>query len=221
MNNRERFFETLHYGKPDRVPYFEEGIRDDVITSWQTQGMPENETPWEQADSREEIKLDLDPHPWFDVWPNSSRELDQLRGRLDPTDTSRLPENWDPQRLKDRDGVLMVRVHEGLFLSMGVEDAKSFTRLMFQLADKPDFVREYMRIQGEFAAGLTESADRPTVSQRSVVGFDKNGSCIAGSQSCCHCSTKTVCVLLEVSRALLKSCLFFSSSRLLASNRLF
>jgi len=26
MNSRERFRETMGYGKPDRVPYFEEGI---------------------------------------------------------------------------------------------------------------------------------------------------------------------------------------------------
>ena len=53
MNNRERFFETLHYGNPDRVPYFEEGIREDVIAAWKEQGMLEGEKPWEQADTRQ------------------------------------------------------------------------------------------------------------------------------------------------------------------------
>jgi uroporphyrinogen decarboxylase len=156
MNSRERFFETLHYGNPDRVPYFEEGIREDVIQAWQKQGMPEGQHPWQQADTREEIKLDVDPHPSFETWPTTFKELEILRERLDPTDSSRLPENWDPKRLKVREGILMVRVHEGLFLSMGVHDAKSFTRLMYQLADQPDFVREYMHIQGEFTAALTE-----------------------------------------------------------------
>lgn len=157
MNNRERFYETLHYGEPDRVPYFEEGIREDVIAVWRKQGLPENEIPWDQADERQEIKLDVEPHPYFEIWPSMFSELENLPQRLDPLDPSRLPENWDPERLRKRDGILMVRVHEGLFLSMGVEESKSFTRLMFQLADQPDFVREYMRIQGEFAAELTES----------------------------------------------------------------
>ena len=31
MNSRDRFRETMRYGTPDRVPYFEEGIRDDVL----------------------------------------------------------------------------------------------------------------------------------------------------------------------------------------------
>ena len=138
------------------MPYFEEGIREDVIQAWQKQGMPKGQLPWQQADTREEIKLDVDPHPRFDTWPTTFKELEKLQERLDPTDISRLPENWDPKRLQASDGILMVRVHEGLFLSMGVRDAKSFTRLMYQLADQPDFVREYMRIQGEFAAALVE-----------------------------------------------------------------
>jgi len=158
MNDRERFFETLHYGNPDRIPYFEEGIRPDVIAAWQKQGLRSKAALWERfpTDRREEIKLDVDPHPWFQVWPTKFEELGELGQRLDPADPSRLPENWKPKLLQNREGILMVRVHEGLFLSMGVEDAKSFTRLMYQLTDRPDFVREYMRIQGEFAAGLTE-----------------------------------------------------------------
>jgi hypothetical protein len=37
MNSRERFRETMRYGAPDRVPYFEEGIRDDVLRAWRRQ----------------------------------------------------------------------------------------------------------------------------------------------------------------------------------------
>ena len=107
MNSRERFLETLHFGNPDRVPYFEEGIRDDVIAAWQKQGMPTGQALWKQADAREEIKLDVDPHPEIQVWPAKIKELDQLRECFDPMDPSRLPDNWDPKRLQKRDGVLM------------------------------------------------------------------------------------------------------------------
>ncbi|MFN2197189.1 MAG: uroporphyrinogen decarboxylase family protein [Anaerolineales bacterium] len=156
MNARERFFETLHYGKSDRVPYFEEGIRDEVIAVWQKQGMPVGQPSWRQADEREEIKLDVDPHPEIQVWPSTFKELDHLKERLNPMDSSRLPGNWNPERLKKRETVLMLRVHEGLFLSMGVGDAKTFTRLMYQLADQPDLVRQYMCYHGQFAAALAE-----------------------------------------------------------------
>ena len=40
MDSRERFFEVMHYGKPDRVPYFEEGIRKEVLKLWRKQGLP-------------------------------------------------------------------------------------------------------------------------------------------------------------------------------------
>jgi uroporphyrinogen decarboxylase len=158
MNNRKRFSETLHYGNPDRIPYFEEGIRPDVVAAWKEQGLSSETALWERfpTDEREEIKLDVDPHPRFQVWPSTFKELEKLQERLNPDDSSRLPDNWKPELLRNRDGILMVRVHEGLFLSMGVRNAKSFNRLMFQLADQPDLVREYMRIQGPFAAALTE-----------------------------------------------------------------
>ena len=42
MNSRERFLETMRYGKPDRVPYFEEGIRREVLKEWRKQGLPKD-----------------------------------------------------------------------------------------------------------------------------------------------------------------------------------
>lgn len=152
------FYEALHYGKPERIPYFEEGIRPETLTAWREQGLSADIDPLAQfpSDGREEIQLDVEPHPWFDRWPASFRELEQLKKRLDPYDPSRLPENWDADRLRECPDVRMVRVHQGVFLSLGVGDGASFIRLMFQLADQPDFVREYLRIQGEFAAVLAE-----------------------------------------------------------------
>ena len=40
MNGRRRFAETMAYGSPDRVPYLEEGLRDDsdrLPGHWQAQ----------------------------------------------------------------------------------------------------------------------------------------------------------------------------------------
>ena len=39
MNSRQRFLETMRFGKPDRVPYFEEGIRKEVLQAWRKQGL--------------------------------------------------------------------------------------------------------------------------------------------------------------------------------------
>ena len=164
MNPRQRFHKTIHYDSPDQIPYFEEGIREDTLAVWESQGYPVGADHGSlfPADAREEIKLDVDPRPRFKVWPSTFAELDSLRERLDPADVSRISKTWpsEVERLRAREHVLMIRPHEGLFLSMGVLDGESFFRLIYQLIDTPDFVREYMRIQGEFAAALAENVLR-------------------------------------------------------------
>jgi hypothetical protein len=160
MNSRERFRETMRYGRPDRVPYFEEGIRDEVLKAWQKQGLPRdaNLSQMFPSDQRDEILVDLEPLPKLKRWPTSRPELEALRRSLNPDDRRRLPSQW-PKRVRawqTRDHVLMLRVHRGFFLSMGVHDWGRFTEVVRLLIDDPAFVREAMAIQAELAAGLAE-----------------------------------------------------------------
>lgn len=162
MNSIERFNKTMAYKCPDRVPYFEEGIRDDVIEVWHNQGL-ESGTKLTQlfpTDIREEITLDVDPHPYPKTWPSSEEDLREFERSLDPYNTSRLPDNWGRRfrEWRTRTHVLMLRVHQGLFQSLGIGDWKRFADVMFLLSDRPNFVREYMRIQSQFAARLVEIA---------------------------------------------------------------
>ena len=160
MNSRERFLETMRYGKLDRVPYFEEGIRRDVIKAWRNQGLPPRAdlTQMFPSDRREDIELNLDPRPKFRRWPTSRPQLDELRRRLDPYGRGRLPLGWSKRvrSWQKRDHVLMLRIHRGFFLTMGVYDWRRFYELMDLLIDDPEFVRQAMVIQGEFAAKLAE-----------------------------------------------------------------
>ena len=160
MNSRERFLETMRYGKPDRVPYFEEGIRKEVLRSWRKQGLPKGADLAQMfpTDHREVIELDLEPRPKFNTWPTSRSALKELSRRLQPHGRGRLPRGW-ANRVRNwqkRNHVLMLRIHRGFFLSMGVYDWRRFSELMDLLLDDPDFVREAMAIQGEFAARLAE-----------------------------------------------------------------
>jgi hypothetical protein len=160
MNSRERFLETMRFGTPDHVPYFEEGLRSDVLEAWRGQGLdsPADLAAKFASDEREEIDLDVDPHPWPRRWPVRCSELKSFRSRLDPVDASRLPDDWQARLpgWKTRRHVLMLRVHRGFFLSMGVEDWRRFRDVMALTYDDPAFVREAMRVQGEFAAALAE-----------------------------------------------------------------
>lgn len=150
----------MAYGKPDRVPYFEEGIRREVLRSWRKQGLPKSADIAQMfpSDQREVIEVDLEPRPKFGKWPRSRSDLKELFQRLAPYGRGRLPRGWAKRvdNWKKRDHVLMLRIHRGFFLSMGVYDWRRFSELMDLLIDDPDFVRQAMAIQGEFAAGLAE-----------------------------------------------------------------
>jgi hypothetical protein len=158
MNSRERFRRTLQYGKPDRVPYFEEGIREEVLRAWMKQGLSsENEfARMFPCDKREEIQMETDPIPEPKKWPISRSELEAFRKRLNPIEPRRWPEDWSERIAgwRERDYVLMLRVHRGFFLSMGGHDWNRFTDVAGLTVKEPEFVREAMRIQGEFAAQI-------------------------------------------------------------------
>jgi hypothetical protein len=160
MTGRERFQQTMRYGRPDRVPYLEEGIRGEVLEAWRKQGMPPDIdlAHMFHFDRLEEIETDLEPRPTFRRWPTARSELDDWRRRLDPYDSRRLPQGWREgvRPWQGRDHVLMLRVHDGFFLTMGVGDWARFAEVIYLLHDDPQFVREAMAIQGEFAARLAE-----------------------------------------------------------------
>lgn len=160
MNSRQRFLETMRYGTPDRVPLFQEGIRDGVLEAWHTQGLPpDTELPeLFNFDEREEIALDLEPRLNLVELSRSRNGLKELERSLSPNDPSRLPQGWRDRRpaWEQRQHVLMLQVHEGLFLSLGIGEWRSFAEAIYLLADHPEFVRQAMTIFGETSAQLTE-----------------------------------------------------------------
>ena len=160
MTSRQRFRETMDLGAPDRVPYFEEGLREEVLAAWRKQGMPPGELPHSlfPTDRRQELQPDLDPRPPLSRYPSSREDLAELERRLDPGDPGRLTvEECDLAGASAPDGhVNMLRVHRGLFLSLGVKDWSRFKALMEMLVDAPGVVRRAMEIQGDFAARLAD-----------------------------------------------------------------
>jgi hypothetical protein len=152
----------MDYDCPDRVPYFEEGIRDDVIEVWRNHGLDSVMSLRQlfPTDIREEKYLDVDPHPYPKKWPSSEKDLREFQKRLDPHDLSRFPDDWvrRSHEWRSRTHVLMLRVHQGLFQSLGIEDWHRFADVMFLFTERPNFVKEYMRIQSQFTARLVEIA---------------------------------------------------------------
>lgn len=160
MTSRQRFKETMTYGNPDRVPYFEEGIRPDVLQAWRRQGMPKrcNINEVFTTDLRIELEPELEPRPEIKRLPRDPDDLAELNRRLDPADSRRLPRGWKRmiRNLQKTDTVRMLRIHRGLFLSMGVMGWDRFYELMLLLGKAPDTAREAMQIRGRFCADLAE-----------------------------------------------------------------
>ena len=160
MSSRKRFRETMGYSRPDRVPYFEEGIRKDVLKAWRTQGLAKDAdlATMFPSDFRERIEVDLEPRPKLIAKLDKIADLKKFHRRLNPADKKRLPNRWSKRvrGWQSREHVLMLYVHRGFFLTMGVRNWRSFTDVMMMLMDQPDVVRKRMKIQGEFAAQLTD-----------------------------------------------------------------
>jgi hypothetical protein len=160
MLSRERFRRTMQYDAPDRAPYFEEGLRDDVLQAWHRQGLSQDADISQMfpSDRREEIQPELDPLPELNRWPDTLEELAELEKRLDPTDPARLPSDWKEQlpTLNDADTVCMLRVHRGFFISLGVYEWDRLTDVMFALKKDPAYVKRAMAIWGRFNAAVAE-----------------------------------------------------------------
>jgi hypothetical protein len=160
MNSRERFLATIRGDQPDHPPLFPEGIREEVLQSWRTQGLPDgieldNLFHYDQF---EQLDPDVYPNPAIVDWSTPQGLLPLLRRRLDPEDPRRLPYDWSESviRWRGRGYPLFLRIHQGLFLSLGIEDWRSFAPAMLRLVDQPDFVRQILAIQADFAARLAE-----------------------------------------------------------------
>ena len=158
MNSRDRFIKTMTFNQPDRPPLFEDGIREDVVKIWHSQGLSKKDSPDSLFlfDKREEIEPNLDPIPIPSHWPKTIRGLINLSNRLDPEDPKRLPNDWSRKvkEWKTRDHPLILRVHRGYFLTLGVHGWRRFTDAIQLLVDDPHLVETWMNIYAEFYARL-------------------------------------------------------------------
>ncbi len=158
MNSRERFRQTMSFGYADRVPLLLEGIREDVVETWRQEGMPPDASLPElfTIDPHFEILLDLEPQPRFPKWHAEGIDLQAFEQCLDADDPRRLPPDWANivSKRSTQEEPLMLRVHRGLYQTLGVTGWGNFAEINFLLKDNPVLVRTVLEIQADFAARL-------------------------------------------------------------------
>ena len=158
MTSRQRFHKTMQFGNPDRVPYFEEGIRKDVIKAWHRQGLSRKTKISDLFQTDQFYEVDLDPFADLHKLPASTKELSKYKDHLNTAILNQFWSQWQKIRraIKRKDEVLFLKVHRGFFLSMGVYKWERFMEVISMLIDDPDFVQEVLMIQGAFIAKLLD-----------------------------------------------------------------
>ncbi|PWB55150.1 MAG: hypothetical protein C3F13_05370 [Anaerolineales bacterium] len=160
MNARQRFLATLNNYIPSRPPLFEDGIRDEVLKTWYTQGLSRHEKLSDliRFDRREEIEPNLEPLPAPTRWPTRLEGLKKLVKRLDPSDPRRLPADWKQrvQAWRSRDYPLILRLQRGYFLTLGVHGWRRFNDAVQLLVDDPQLVEAWMKTYTDFTCTLAE-----------------------------------------------------------------
>jgi hypothetical protein len=150
MDGRQRFLETMHHGTPDHVPYVDQVIRQDTLDRWYREGLPRGRTVaevfdldcWQVFGARDEIQLDLYPHPDFTGRLRTLTDVERWKRSHNPTRPHRYPRDWPRhvRRWAERDHALGIRVCRGFLLSLMVGDWESLTDALYMTCDAPDLL---------------------------------------------------------------------------------
>ncbi|MBI4830258.1 MAG: hypothetical protein HY801_01610 [Candidatus Lindowbacteria bacterium] len=158
MNERERFLKTMRFEKADRVPNFEQYIRDDTIRRWRKEGLPRGVDIEEyfHLDHREVLPLKLSFHEMtgeFDYPIENESDLERFRKFLEAALTRAFPRNWKKlvEKYRNRDYPVGVGAWEsGILQFLGVGDSPSFERACLLMCDRPDLVHAIMDAAADY-----------------------------------------------------------------------
>jgi hypothetical protein len=160
MNTRQRFHETLQYGTPDRFPFFDYGIRQDLLDCWRAEGLaPDADVRqmfglerWETVGTHCDVEIELREIPRLTGRLKTRDDWRRLRTALDPDTPGRYPDDWTELAAswRERDYPLGLVVWRGLFLPLQVGDWETLTDLLYLVHDDPALVKEMVAYIADF-----------------------------------------------------------------------
>ena len=158
MNERERFLKTLRFEKADRVPYFEQFIREDTVERWYKEGLPKgvNVERYFSLDHREVLplkrslrELNRSEFPYVD----DAKDLKKLRSFLDKALKDAYPRDWKKrvEEYKKCDYPVGVAAWEsGILQFLGVIGSSSLERACLMMYDKRELVHSIIEYFAEY-----------------------------------------------------------------------
>jgi len=168
MNARERFLETLRFGEPDRVPHYDQSVREDTLERWHREGLPRDVSVeeffeldhWELFGPREDVSLNLYRIPEFEGELKTRPDFERLKQSYDPTTPERYPTDWDQhaRRWQDRDYPVGITAWRGFFQSLAVGDWQSLLNLLYMIHDAPGLLTEMVEFLADFILVVIERA---------------------------------------------------------------
>jgi uroporphyrinogen-III decarboxylase len=158
MNDRERFHRLFRGEEVDRPPLLDEGVRDEVLEKWRTEGMPRDRTHLEIFGLTEHERVG--PNLRFrDEYAKRILELsiDEYRKAFDVAE-DRFPDDWGETvaRLKDRETLAGIWSSRGFFQALGVHDWSTFEPVLVELIRNTEQVHKRMEIYGDFCTRMLE-----------------------------------------------------------------
>ena len=150
----------MDYAPVDRAPYFEEGLRPEVIEAWKDQGhvVEARLSQLPPGDTRVELQPDLFPRPLPNDsdWPMDAKGYDRYFSRLKIRGQKRFKDEWPDKESQCCDGesVRMLRVSRGFFQAMGVFSWQRFYQVMKLTIQDPGLVHDVLQRYGLFLTAI-------------------------------------------------------------------
>lgn len=150
----------MNYSHPDRVPYLEEGIREDVLNSWYKQGLNEGKKIRDLYKFDDRLDIDIEFNPLFHMqkFPSKLNDLITLRRKLERLNLKKIWSRYKNELQIDpyNEKIIFLKVHRGFLLSLGIHEWDDLSDRMIQLVEQPDFVHEAMILQFEHISKYVE-----------------------------------------------------------------
>jgi uroporphyrinogen decarboxylase len=170
MNARSRFLETLRFGRPDRVPFYDHEIRADVLARWRREGLPADVSAerffaldrWDILTVHEDPCLNVLPIPEFRGHLRTRADFERLVAAYDPETPGRYPPQWDEmvRGWQSREYPVGITAWRGMLQSLAVVGWKRLEDVMYGVYDHPHLIDETMEHVTHFMLSLIEQGLR-------------------------------------------------------------